>query len=133
MIAVGEFAAAPFVFFLLAVLSSGYTEAWYFSKEDGITHRFGIYPLLKTQRIDVTQVGRLEVERFTRGRMTTPRAPEDERKTRIFETDYTTLRLVGSSGETTNIDTVKSNRSEELVRAAQAIASHLDKPLSRKD
>mgnify|MGYP006295901029 CR=1 FL=1 len=133
MIAVGEFAAAPFIFILLAVLSAGYTEAWYFSKENGITHSFGIYPLLKTNRVALTQVDRLELERFTRGRMTAPEKAEDERKKRLFETDYTTLRLVGLSGETTNIDTVKSNQHDELIRAAEQIAALLDKPLLRKD
>jgi hypothetical protein len=133
MIAVGEFAAAPFIFLLIAVLSAGYTEAWYFSTESGVIHRFGIYPFLKTSRIELSQVDRLKLERFTRGRMTTPEEPEDERKRRLFEADYTTLRLVTSSGETINIDTVKSNVSGDLVRAAEMIAALAGKPLIRAD
>lgn len=142
MIAVGEFAAGPFVFLIISLLCAGYTEAWYFSAGSGndagpgsgtVTRRFGIYPLFKTSRIETQQVDRLELDRFTRGRINTPEAPEDERKKRLFETDYTTLRLITSSGETMNIDTVKSNRSEELVRAAEQIAALLGKPLIRTD
>lgn len=138
--------------FALSLLASVYNETWLFDKAAGSAeHRFGLLFLFKRKRIEIADIEELEIKRFVKGSVATGsldrppgpgRAPDDtrgseqpERKKGILLPPFlfVELNLVLKSGESVNIETVKTRHFEYFKNKAEIAADFLEKSLELRE
>ncbi len=145
--------------FAISLLASVYNETWLFDKAAGSAeHRFGLLFLFKRKRIEIADIEELEIKRFVKGSVATGseetrpgssdrppgpgRAPDGtrgseqpERKKGILLPPFlfVELNLVLKSGESVNIETVKTRHFEYFKNKAEIVADFLEKPLELRE
>jgi hypothetical protein len=141
--------------FAISLLASVYNETWLFDKAAGSAeHRFGLLFLFKRKRIEIADIEELEIKRFVKGSVATGsaetrpgsgQAPDDtrgkegseqpERKKGILLPPFlfVELNLVLKSGESVNIETVKTRHFEFFKNKAEIVADFLEKPLELRE
>jgi hypothetical protein len=134
--------------FAISLLASVYNETWLFDKTAGSgEHRFGLLFLFKRKRIAIADIEELEIKRFVKGSVATGsgRAPDDtrgkegseqpERKKGVLLPPFlfVELNLVLKSGESVNIETVKTRHFEYFKNKAEIVADFLEKPLELRE
>ena len=130
MISIREIAAIPLIVAIAAFMAGLYQERWIFdcdARSGGgqVTHEFGVYPILKRQKIELSAVKALILSNYRE-------VPEDRnalRRRPIEPRTLTSFRLRLADGKERTVEIRTNRRGRELKNNAEAIAEFCGKPL----
>ena len=126
MISIREIAAIPLIVAIAAFMAGLYQERWIFDCDARqITHEFGVYPILKRQKIELSAVKALILSNYRE-------VPEDRnalQRRPIEPRTLTSFRLRLADGKERTVEIRTNRRGRELKNNAEAIAEFCGKPL----
>ena len=117
------FSIFPLLILITLLLSACYKESWSFDKSTSkIVYGFGLIFLYKKTIVDFDLVEKFVIEGFVKGSLAKKPAEIDEKKRKLFETEFFKFSLMNKELGELTINTVKGKQRDFLYSYAGEIA-----------
>ena len=118
--------AVPLVLFCLSLLSALYTDRWVFNRDEGLCERqIGVAFLVKTKRISLSAIDRVEVSEYARASFAGSGTLDGGAGWTVGgarRRSFTVLTLVDADGGVLRLENASGSRTDSLVSLGRQLS-----------